>query len=213
MNLTEARAFVRQFARNAGDSGMYPDSEIDRAIQTVCDDFIDYVRCTRTTTALALTAGSSSLPALPSLFRPERLLRAWIPAKGVLDKLGHGDLLKLQIDEGNTGLPQFVAFDSFSTGEVYPTPEAGSAYSLKIQWYEPLTVWTPGGADPGTLNLPDDYLRQILIYGATATLQHNEPEHKFASESWKKYLAYRLQMHGRGGLSGVISNREMALKE
>jgi hypothetical protein len=83
---------------------------------------------------------------------------------------------------------------------VWPLP--GGAYSFYLRWTQPLTSFTPGTATPTsvTLNIADALLEQILPYGPPALLQHNEPEHAYASESWKKYLEVEARLRGSGRL-------------
>lgn len=199
MNLTTARSFVRQFARNAGDSSMYSDADVDRAIQAIADDFIFITKCTRLVSSVTLTESTAALPAFPTNFRPERLLSAYIGDYPPLDQVDHDVLRAARLANDSTDRPTLISFDSYTTGEVYPKPTA-TYLTLSLRWLEPFTTWTPGGTDPGTLNVPDDYLRTILMYGATSLLQHNEPEHKYAAESWQKYATFRDSMRGSGGL-------------
>jgi hypothetical protein len=56
-----------------------------------------------------------------------------------------------------------------------------------------------------TLNLPDDLFRNVLLYGAPAFLQHNDPEHAYATESGQKFEAYIQSKIGSAGGLGVAS--------
>lgn len=210
MNLTTARGWVQQFARNAGSTDSYPLDSIDRAIQTSCDHFIHRTRCTRTKTGLNLTGGSNILPAFPTRFRPEYLLRARILTSPSLALVDYDTLLDSRNAQDTSGPPQAIAFDTFSSGEVWPKPD--QAYTVNFLWYEPLVTWVPGpGADGNLiLNLPDEFLTQILPYGPTAILQHTEPQHKYASESWKKFLEFEQLMVGRGHLGSKVIIRQKA---
>jgi len=209
VNLSTARTWVRQYARNAGDSSMYSDADIDRAIATVGNRFVRETRCLKTTDSLALTTSSSALPSLPTGFRAERSIRAWVllagVAKGTLQFPLHSDLVEAQIRRARTGLPMFIAFDSWTTGEVYPTPDQD--YTVKLQWQQFFTTLAPDGSTDGatTLNLPDDWLAEILPYGPTAVLQHNEKEMKYAAETWQKYLDFELRMKDAGNLGAKES--------
>jgi hypothetical protein len=82
---TDARLFVRYSARNAGSSTQYSDADVDRAIQVAADQFILRTRSTRTTSSFTITADTSTVSfTTVTNFRPERLIRAWIPATGRL---------------------------------------------------------------------------------------------------------------------------------
>jgi hypothetical protein len=212
VNVATAREFVRDHARNAGDPTVYTPGRIDRAVQAIADDLIWFTRCTRRVDDLALTlVGAGAAGALPTTFRPERVLRLWVPAKGSIDVVDHPTILDKQTTGDLTpGLPQMLAFTSSSTAEVWPPPNVD--YTAKLLWVEPFTSWAPGdgSSDNTTLNLPDDYLRLPLMYGATSLLQHTDEEHKYGSESWAKYLAFRGMLAGAGSFSAQVATRAMA---
>jgi hypothetical protein len=200
MTVTDARNFVRQFARNAQDSSMYNDASIDRAIQTVCNRFIRVTKATKKTDTLAVTAGASTID-LSEIddFRPERLLRAWISGKPELELTDFWTIDSRLVNEPSAGVPTLIGFNTTTDGAIFPAPDAD--YTINLLWVPPLTTWTIGATDDATaLNLPDDWMQEILVYGATATLQHTEPEHKYASESWKKYLEFETSAMGAGNL-------------
>ena len=217
MYLSEARRILRQFAKDAADESTYRDDEIDRAIQTVCDDFILATGCTATKSTVALTADDPDLGTLPTGFLADMIRRAWITSRGELEIIDHRNLLAKQLSTVNeeddsvlTGRPEFLAFSSPTAGEVYPTP--GDDYTLNILYVAPLTSFTPGtsSASSTLINIPDHLLRQALIYGASAILQHNETEKAFASTSWQKYLAFREASRGRNHLGGQSMNADAA---
>lgn len=206
MTIAEARSWVQDYSRNAGDTSEYSASRIDRAIQFVGSRFVRKTRCTRTTSTAALTSGSSAVSTTAiSLFRPEYALRAWIAAQGELELTDHGELLERQIACDESGLPSLLAFTSTTAGEAYPTPDA--AYTLSITWVEPFVTWTVGTGTP-TFNLPDEWLKEILTYGVPAAMQHNEVEHLYASESWKKYLEFEKECTGFGGFGAKVLRRQ-----
>lgn len=211
ITLETAREWVQYFARNvAGDTTTYSATNIDRAIAAVLDDFVHYTKCTQTTATVTLTEDDDDLPAFPTGMRPEWVRRAYIAGEGELETIPHADLLQKQIDDSDTGLPEFIAFTSATTGKVFPTPDDG--YTLTLVYVSPPTSFTPGTGSPGsvTFNVPDHYLRNILTYGATAMLQHAQPEHAYASETWQKYLVYRNSLRGLGGTGAKIAAREGA---
>ena len=217
MYLSEARRILRQFAKDAADESTYRDDEIDRAIQAVCDDFIMATHCTLTKSTVALTADDSDLGTLPTGFLADMIRRAWITDKGELEIIDHRNLVAKQLSTINedddtvlTGRPEFLAFSSPTAGEVYPTPS--ESLTLNILYQAPLTSFTPGtsSASSTLLNIPDHLLRTILIYGASATLQHNEAEKAFANSSWQKYLNFRDSHVSANHLGGQSMNADAA---
>lgn len=192
---TSAAALIREYARNAGDSTAYSSSQVTNAIAAIGHRFVRKTKCTRTKSALTLTSGSNALPALTALsgFRPEFLLRARLSGNDVsqpVEVIGYDDLLDRRDASDKSGAPEFMAFDTYTTGEVWGEPDF--AYTLTLWWFEP---W-----NTTTFNIPDAWLYEVLIYGATALMQHTETEHKYASESWKKYLEVEQSAMGMGNL-------------
>ena len=120
-------------------------------------------------------------------------------------------LLRAQTISGNNSQPVWMAFDTLTTGQVWPTPDQN--YTVAFSWSDYFTVWTPGDETDTTLglttNIPDDVLYPALIYGAPAAMQHAEPEHVFVTPAWKQFLAeiHRLKREGTLGVRTIISSR------
>lgn len=212
MTLTTARAWVRQFARNAGSSAMYSNEMIDRALQSVGNRFCRVTRCLPRLDGLELTADAADVPIsdLAGTFRPEHLIRAYLEGySGALELVDFNDLADLQADEASSAQPTKLAFSSPREARVYPTPDVD--YTLQVRWWQPFTIWTAGTAAPDdvTLNIPEEILTEILPYGPTSILQHNEPEMKYAAQSWQKYLEVETRMKGSGSLAARLVSREM----
>lgn len=208
MNVQTARDWVRQFARDAGDSSNVSDAEIDRAILTVGQRFCRETRCLRTASTVTLTADSSTanIAAMVTAgFTPEQIIDAYIDGQAEpLSIVDYTDINARLSDEPATSVPQGIAFPTATTCKVYPTPDL--AHVLTIRWWQAFTTWTPGdGASAGTsLSIPEKYLPDILTYGAPAVLQASDPKHKYASESWKKYLEYEHKMKSAGTLGTKV---------
>ena len=311
MYVSEARAHVRQFARNALDSTLYSESDIDRAIMLVGTRFVRKTKCLPVLDSKTLIADSAVLD-LSSIvgFRPELLLAMYLSTVGTpLKVVDYTELLTHSIEDASTGTPTEVAFErlnvstsvftvtianpavmtsatvdfpsltpvEFTTTGTLPTglvvdtvywlyrtaastynlydtlvnataagatgrvittvsqsgvhtamvaplstadtqisvilwPTPGTALIAKIRWLQPFTSWSPGSAGAvAILNLPNDTMYELLSYGATAALQHNETQHLFAGEAWKKYLDYEAEMIGRGSLAvrSIARNRRV----
>lgn len=219
MTLTTAREIVRQFARNAaGDNSIYSDSDVDRAIQHIGDDFLSHTRCTLDTEAINLYEDDPDFAEGPDGFSPDRMVKMWIPEECVLNVVPLDFIIDKQASDPKTGLPTYLAFDSITvdnsgvqqtSGSVYPTPD--DDYTLWVMWVATLTSFTAGTATPGSvyLNIADHQLRPALQYGAPAILQHNDIEHAYASASWAKYIQHRDYTKGRGSLGSRMSERTL----
>lgn len=213
MTVLEARNRVRRAARDALSSSNYGDDYIDDAVQLVGTRFCRKTRCVVRATDVSLSAGSADvdLTAIIALgFRPDQLIDVYIP--GQIEPLSQVDFAQLneyQATAAASTTPQGIAFVDSTHAQVYPTPDL--VYTLKMRWWERFTTWTPGdaAANGTTLNLPDSYLIEgVLTYGATAALQHNDPRHKFAAETWQKYLEYEASCAGMGNLGARVIFRE-----
>lgn len=288
MKASTARMWTREWARNAGSSAMYTDMQVDQAMQAVFTRFCRVTKAVKVTSTLTLTASSAELPTLPTGFRPSCALAAWLSDDDQTDLtiVDFQELRYQRREETEDGsVPQYLGFDTATTGEVYPTP--GTGYSLYLHWWQPFTVWaagsvllatgtstvaagavtavavnSPGGrftiaptitfsggggtnaaatatinadgqvtsvtvtnggsgytsaptvtfvyagaiADP-TLDVPDDWLAEILPHGPPAMLQHNEVEHAYASAGWQEYLRIERGLAGQGLLGATRAER------
>lgn len=212
MIITDARTHVRQFARDGLDSTLYGNADIDRAIQVVGQRFCRETRCLRRADDVTATVSSATLDIsaiVTAGFRPEQLIDVYIAGYGEpLSIIDYTTLNQYQTDQPATTKPEAVAFPTQTTAQVYPTPDI--AYALKFRWWERFTSWTAGDAAAGatSLNLPDDYLLEILTYGATATLQHNEKKNAYAATSMAKFEAFMARLRGAGTLGQKVIKRE-----
>jgi hypothetical protein len=144
MYASDARIFIRTAARDATDNSAWADGDIDRALYFVVADFLRNTRASRRIDTLALSSGSNALPALPSGFRPELAMAAWLDAqkKGDVDLVDYSKIREWQGEDDSSGKPTAAAFDSTTTGVVYPTPDA--AYNLKLEWKKMQAAWQFG---------------------------------------------------------------------
>jgi hypothetical protein len=165
MDIVTARTTTRVFARSAGSSTAYPDAELDVSIKTVCDDFIARTHCTRTISTITLSSGSSSLPALPTNFRPERILSSYLTGSNVVAGIGgsrifgayyaegardysgstlsasltvipYRQLLEMKYGLAGAGQPQYIAFNDGVTGST-----TGEVYPEPDQNYTCTIEW------------------------------------------------------------------------
>jgi hypothetical protein len=163
MTITEARAWLRNFATDA-DSSRYDTTILDQAIQFAGNEFCRRTRAIRKVSDVSLTAADSTPDisgAVATFFRPERLIDAFIP--GQITPLSVVDYFEQNVyasEDTTSGTPQTLAFID--------------------------------------LNLPDDYLLEILTYGAPATSSTTRRRTP-TPQSWQKYMAFE-QRRGAGTL-------------
>lgn len=108
---------------------------------------------------------------------------------------------------GGTGATATAVLDPLhNTGTVssYKITAPGTGYTSVP------TVTVVGGSPDLLLNIPDDMIRSILMYGAPSLLQYNIPEQAFATEAFKRCEQYIISMMGAGSLgarTAVASRR------
>jgi hypothetical protein len=217
MTLAEMITMVRDFARNAQDSTMYPDARITRAIDVAADEWQRVTKAPRTLGTLTLTAGSSALPNFPATWLPERHLQATLvsPTGEVINPdvavVSDTQLRRQQFEYGSntsTGDVQSIAYltnSTASTGTAFPVPNAANLIYL---WY-----WVPFNST--TPNLPDDHLRAICTWGAPVILQQAEPENFARCERmWAKFqqVARDVRARDAGGRTGALSFKDGTTK-
>jgi hypothetical protein len=190
--LADAIALVRTFARNAANSSVVTDAEIVTAIQTVLDMVGERLKQPLTSATVTLTAASAAFTVSATAFRPDLIKRAYIVGETApMDVVDLDDVL---FETAYSGTPARLCFTSFTAGLVYPTPSAEK--TMKLYYRQPMPTFSAASGSV-VIPLPDDLIRLPLIYGATALLQHTDPEAAYASESWGKFQQW-LASHGSG---------------
>lgn len=205
MNVATARGFVQQFGRTpSGDTSAYSLDDIDRSIQAACDDFLAVAPVCRGFDQEQLGSNEVEL-ALPDGFEAEQVYEVYTEdADEIITYLPIKSLPEVyaeRLKNASPGHPTMIAFTDETNAAV---DYIGDALNFIFYRREPLLLrdgdgalvdWTIGSeAAPTTtavINVPDRYLRTILIYGATAILQHVDVEQRFMSEAWKKYVEFR----------------------
>jgi hypothetical protein len=201
MNLTTARVWVRQSARNAQSSDMYSDADVDRAILSARNHFLSNTLYLRKTSTVEIEDGNSTVGPFPAGFFPERLLRAWISTG--LEKVDYFAILDLVSTKNETGTPTKLAFIDHTRAVVYPTPDR--VYTLNILFSPPGRFFNPGTAMAESIDMeaPDHHMMKILELGAPAILQRNEPEHaSFVQQAQSEFNQYIAQVAGTGFTDG-----------
>jgi hypothetical protein len=109
-------------------------------------------------------------------------------------------LSDLSIARNISQQPALIAFDTWTTGLVYPNPDDN--YTLNLRWTDFFTSWTYGSGSPSlALNLPDDMLSGVLMFGAPGLLLSNEPEHaKFGEHCLEQFELFIQKYAGVGNL-------------
>jgi hypothetical protein len=200
MTVAQATALVRRYARNAENTSMYTDADVHHAIMFVGEDLSWRTNLINEWADIFISANAATVDFSTELddFDRRRLYEVWIDANDAADGKDHivecgtiSDVISRRSEFGNdVGYISLLGFGSDSEALLWHIPEDDT--TLNLLWRPPFTQWDAGDGNAANteLNLPDHIFRQALLLAAPAILQHNEQEHLYSTESWKKYLDY-----------------------
>ncbi len=121
----DLRGFARQFVRQAADSSMYSDTQLDRALQLAGDEWMRITHAKKATGTQTLTPSSNVLPAIPSGWLPEYAIQQYLTLAGEIifpevEFVDYAEVLRQRKVTGNpSGQPRFVGYaDLDTTGEI-----------------------------------------------------------------------------------------------
>lgn len=158
MYISEMRRLLRQFARNAGSSAVYPTEEVDRAGQAASDDFMRRTKLHRATMYFETDSDAtfqsdlSSATGYDAAFRPEMVRRVYLTttltatptsdAPDDLDVVSYGELSAIYAKNPSAGIPARVGFINETIMGMHPLPDAD--YRINIDHWLPEKTWTFG---------------------------------------------------------------------
>jgi hypothetical protein len=196
VTVLEARDIVRESAILTSEA-TYNDTRIDRAIQMALGRAARITKADWDLTDVSLASGSRT-DALAELanWDPIRFMEAWINDYPVERVNYHSLAREYQGGATITGRPEWLAFPKKQEMHLYPTPDA--VYTLKVMHWQPLVSWTPGdpGAEDTEINLPGEWAREALWWGATSALLYGDPDALFQSTGWQRYEGLLIQNRG-----------------
>lgn len=214
MTVSTARAWVRDALRDGGDSTIFSDATIDRAIQQAGNYYCRMTRSIKRTDSVTITEGSTSFPLTAPIaagFRPERVIDVWITGQTTpLQLLDYAAVVALAADDDSSDVPAVLAFlDESGNGYLWPEPD--DDYTAKLRYWLPFTTWTAGSDDSTTLNIPTDLIMPVLKDGAAGVaLEANKETRAYAGLLWEKFKAYCVEMKGAGDLGARVTYRQKA---
>lgn len=180
-----ARAMLLDSIVHTGTAS-FSNSKLDRAIIAACNRFLRETRIVRKQTDVSLSDGTTTydLDTLTSggtnFRRIINVMHIASPDWNEVELVDYNTVRQEFEDSTAKGKPEMVAIDGDNL-VVHPTPDA--AYTLNVQTYELLdqTGWTVGGTDGTTLavtlNVPEDWIDDVLWFGARAYLLLGAPGH------------------------------------
>jgi len=172
MYISDVRKRLVKTVRSASDPTAYDDFSKDFAHKTAAEEIIRRCDLLLRVDAITLLANSNTLPTLPTGFRPDRLVMAYLTGTNVqvndwglspeAPYLSIGaphnspwrpDTCRLKLVDLETllnltdaapfkGQPVQLCFDTLTTGLTYP--ERDQAYTANLRWNDFYTTWTDG---------------------------------------------------------------------
>lgn len=194
MILTEARSTVASGALHVAEaSGQYSNTNIDRAIRWVGNDWCDYTQSVRSRLSISLLTGSHiiDITATYGQWLEPQFIQANIDGFPVkLDAL-HSVQRKFRRTTTRLGRPSRIALEGPTRAWIYPEPNVAS--TLEILRWESFTPFTVGTGTPGavTLNIQDQHIDQVLRFGAATALVYADPDSLYTSQGFQRYLEFR----------------------
>lgn len=223
VSVTEARAYLRRQARNAGDTSSYDDATIDDAIYNALSEVVKEFRILKYVTVLDISEDDPAvdLTSLPSDWRPEMLSGDGVTITDTdgdplqnqpeaLARISYSELISAAAQDTSTGIPEAIAFEGWATCRVWPTPD--DDYKIRAHYLLPEATWTHGGSSV-TLRTPSDILYPVLATLGVVKLQSNDIEHMPLVDRKKaEYEAFKRTLSSPGNL-GATSFRRQSLSE
>ncbi len=226
--IQDLRDLTRQFVRQAADSTMYSNVQVDNAIMLAADEWMRITSASRTLGTMNMTAGTATLGVVPTAWAPEFHMKAYLTFAGALVNpevafIDYDQALLFQQQLGTSssftqGIPKYFAFgDGGTTTTFTPTlsivvPTPDQAYTLNLWYWQRFTSWTAGGTC-NSFNLPDEQLRIIATDGCESIIQANEPDNAArAAAAGVRFLnkANDIKNRNAGGRSGNVSYKDDA---
>ena len=221
-SITDLRAYVRVYGRNANDPAAYPDASIDSALMQAIAEWQRLTPNYRKLDQVTLTVGTTVVPAFPAGFVPSLLVRAFLTLSGVTLDPGISfttidAVLRRQAtlcQSSNTpnsppsGKPQYIGFQD----QTNPQSDfaADKPYVVNVWWRPQQAFWTPGSDTPPFV-LPDDALFPIASQGAVSYLHAGEPDNAALSKQMHdRFLESARQFNARD--AGGTGEQELIMR-
>ena len=175
----------------------------DDAIKAACNEFIVVTDCNKKVTSISLAADAKEFNPVSTIttFEEDQFIDAEISFNPV--KLVAYEMIRDRYADGaapTPGRPQWMAMRTKTKVYVYPPPKV--ATTLELRHRETLTSFTSGTVSPASvsLNVPDEWIHQILHTGAKWRLLAGLPGHPDAAtagQEWRALLVMAAQRFGR----------------
>ncbi len=208
MRLDDAVNILQDSALSISGTTWTPD-KLHRAITAAGNRFIRETMCSKARVSISLTSGNSEYNLASSItgFTPDWFVWAYIGFKPVVQTTWQS--LQRFYDVGSipTGVPTLLAFDADATVLVYPRPI--TTHTLSLTYRKPLTTFTAGTASNPEINIPDEYVYDVIWWGARSYLiagAPGHPEQQAALQKFEQLIQYARERFS-SNLPGSIDDR------
>lgn len=170
--------------------------KLHRAIKSAGYRFVRETGCSVTTIAVPLTASTSGLNIQTTIpgFEIDQFYRARIGLQEV--KIAPWSMLVREASLlAAEGTPRMLAFNSADDAMVSPTPDQNMM--LLLTYRRALFSFTPGASSNPELNIPEEWVWDVIWWGARTQLLFGLPGHTDADPAAAKFEQMIADAKGR----------------
>lgn len=207
LTLTQARAVVRNSVLHV-PNGSYSNEQIDNAILFVGKMWMRDTKCVVKFGQVAIVDGEREIDiqgALPD-FDFWSYIRAQIVTTENHIKTVYRDnyqsVANAYCNGGTSGRPRALGMKDNATALLYPEPD--DDYTLHVFYGEPFVEFTAGTLSPDsvTINVPADFVRDVLWFGAGTALVFGENyQNMYPTRGWSYFMDLKKKVAGEVSIS------------
>ena len=208
--VAEARTIVEESVLHT-DANSFTPIKLDEAIQAACNRFLRETKTQRSTRSLSVTTGTSSYDLATEFtagFGSDQIVG--VPYLAAPDyrpvQIFDFEVIRREYDaSASSGRPDMIAFHG-SAATVYPTPDDNYTVTMNTWELIDTTNWEIGGTDDTTLaitlNVPEQWVRDVLWWGGRAYMIYGAPGHDDDRAAMGEFLNIIERAKGTGQRSG-----------
>lgn len=192
ITLTQGRTILRNSVLHVGGSS-YENDKLDDAILACCNEFARETNCTIETVSLAFAAGEA-LKSMTSLgvsrWEADQFLSAHLASTlAQLEHVSYETIRRRRQADDSPGTPAKIA--PADANQIIIHPKAAAAVTISLRRRQPFVSFTAGMATPDSvlLNIPIEWVRQVLWTGGKFYLLGGAPGHPDAADAGRRFDA------------------------
>lgn len=195
-----------------GDSDEFSNTRLDDAIKSACEHFLRNVPCSRETASITIASGASTVDITNTVtdFSEPMWWDAYISGDRI-EKIPIRTMERKRSGVIQSGKPTAAAV--YTDSDVRFDKQADQEYSMTLIYVNTLEDFASGHASPATvtLNIPDQYVRDVIMLGASGYLLEglpNHPEYAIRTQRYEAMVAQaRMYYAPPTAMSRDVSNR------